>query len=150
MNDSQYMKIALKEAKKAALENEVPIGAVLVKDNKVIAKAHNQKEKKKDATAHAEILVIRKAAKKLDNWRLLGCNLYVTLEPCAMCASAINQARISELIFALEDPKNGAVLNGPKLYNSKTINNPPKIKSKILEEEAKEILQKFFKNRRRN
>lgn len=148
MNDIKFMKLAIIEAKLAMKEKEVPIGAVLVKDNKVIAKAHNQKEKKKDVTAHAEILVIKKASKKLNNWRLNGTKLYVTLEPCAMCASAINQARISEVIYALKDPHNGAIDSGAKLYRFKTINNPPKVTSGVMEKEAKELLKRFFKKRR--
>ncbi|MCQ2787099.1 MAG: nucleoside deaminase [Bacilli bacterium] len=149
MNDIKFMKIALDEANKAAKEGEVPIGAVLVKDNKVIAKAHNLKESKLDATAHAEILVIKKASKKLNNWRLLNTTLYVTLEPCAMCASAIAQARISKVIYALKDPRNGAVDNGPKLYRFKTINNPPKVISGILKKEAENLLKSFFENKRK-
>lgn len=149
MNDIKFMKIALDEAKKAAQEGEVPIGAVLVKDNKVIAKAHNLKESKLDATAHAEILVIKKASKKLNNWRLLDTTLYVTLEPCAMCASAIAQARISKVIYALKDPHNGAIDNGPKLYRFKTVNNPPKVISGILKKEAENLLKSFFENKRK-
>ena len=149
MNDIKFMKIALAEAKKAAKEGEVPIGAVLVKDNKVVAKAHNLKEKNKDATAHAEILVIKKVSKKLNNWRLLNTTLYVTLEPCAMCASAIQQARIKRLVFALEDKNNGAILNGPKLYKLKSMNQAPQITTGVLEKEAKQILQKFFQKKRK-
>lgn len=149
MNDIKFMKLALAEAKKAAIEGEVPIGAVLVKNDKVIAKAHNLKEKNKDATAHAEILVIKKASKKLNNWRLLDTTLYVTLEPCAMCASAISQARIKRLVYALDDPNNGAIKNGVKLYSQKSINKAPNITSGVLEEDAKELLQKFFKQKRK-
>ena len=148
MNDVKFMKMALAEAKKAAIEGEVPIGAVLVKDNKVIAKAHNLKEKNKDATAHAEILVIKKASKKLNNWRLLDTTLYVTLEPCAMCASAIAQARIKHLVYALDDENNGAIKHGVKLYTHKTINKSPTVTSGVLVKEAKQILQKFFKAKR--
>lgn len=148
MSDIEFMKIALAEAKKAAEEGEVPIGAVLVKDNKVIAKAHNLKEKNKDATAHAEILVIKKASKKLNNWRLLNTTLYVTLEPCAMCASAIQQARIKKLVYALEDSSNGAINHGPCLYQHKTINKSPMITIGVLEKESCKLLQNFFKKRR--
>ncbi|MCQ2787137.1 MAG: nucleoside deaminase, partial [Bacilli bacterium] len=137
------------EAKTAAKEGEVPIGAVLVKDNKVIAKAHNLKESKLDATAHAEILVIKKASKKLNNWRLLNTTLYVTLEPCAMCASAIAQARIDKVVYALKDPHNGAIDSGVKLYRYKTINNPPKVTSGILKKEAETLLKSFFGNKRK-
>ena len=149
MNDIKFMKVALAEAKKAALEDEVPIGAVLVKDNKVIAKAHNLKEMKKDATAHAEILVIKKASKKLNNWRLLNTTLYVTLEPCAMCASAISQARIKRVVYALDDKNNGAIKNTVKLYTHKNINQLPQVTSGVLENEAKQILQKFFQKKRK-
>ena len=145
--DNKYMHLAIKEAKKAYEENEVPIGAVIVKDNKVIARAYNQKEKYKNACAHAEILAIQKASKKLNNWRLINCTMYVTLEPCAMCASAINQARISRLVYSLKDESNGAVNSKIKLYKFKTINNPPKVK--ILEDkEYKLLIQKFFKDKR--
>ena len=148
MNDIKFMKIALAEAKKAAIEGEVPIGAVLVKDNKVIAKAHNLKEKNKDVTAHAEILVIKKASKKLKNWRLLNTTLYVTLEPCAMCASAISQARINKIVYGLKDPHNGAVDSGVKIYRAKTINKSPIVKSGLMAEEIQQLLQAFFKKRR--
>lgn len=146
--DIKYMKVALNEATKALKENEVPIGAVIVLNNKIIAKAHNQKEKKNDVTAHAEILAIKKASKKLNNWRLNDCKMYVTLEPCAMCASAINQSRIKELIYALEDEKNGAINNTVKLYKFKTINKVPAIKTGILENESKQLLKIFFKKKR--
>ncbi|MCQ2792539.1 MAG: nucleoside deaminase [Bacilli bacterium] len=148
MNDIKFMKLALLEAKKAAQLGEVPIGAVLVKNNKIIAKAHNLKESNKDATAHAEILVIRKASKKLNNWRLLDTTIYVTLEPCAMCASAIQQARIKKIVYALEDPSNGAIHHGPCLYQHKTINKSPIVTTGVLEKEARKLLQNFFKKRR--
>lgn len=149
MDDTKFMNIALNEAKKAAQEGEVPIGAVLVKNNKVIAKAHNLKEKNKDATAHAEILVIKKASKKLNNWRLLDTTLYVTLEPCAMCASAISQARIKRLVYALDDENNGAIKNTIRLYTHKSINRLPQVTSGVLKKEAKQILQKFFQEKRK-
>ncbi|MCQ2795340.1 MAG: tRNA adenosine(34) deaminase TadA [Bacilli bacterium] len=149
MSDTKFMKLALMEAKKAAIEGEVPIGAVLVKDSKVIAKAHNLKESKKDATAHAEILVIKKASKKLNNWRLLDTTLYVTLEPCAMCASAISQARIKRVVYALDDENNGAIKNTIKLYTYKSINQLPQVTSGVLEKDAKQILQTFFKKKRK-
>lgn len=147
-NDIKFMKEAIKEAKKAFDKNEVPIGAILVKNNKIIARAHNLKEHKNDVSAHAEILAIKKASKVLKNWRLSDTTLYVTLEPCAMCASAINQARISRLVFALEDKNNGAVINGPKLYKFKTCNLPPKVEFGILEKESKALISKFFIKKR--
>lgn len=149
-NDIKFMRIALLEAKKAMLNDEVPIGAVLVKDNKIIAKAHNQKEKNTDATAHAEILLIHKASKKLCNWRLLNTTLYVTLEPCAMCASAIQQARISRVVYALDDPNNGAINSNIHLYDKKSMNKPPLINSGILKEETGAMLRNFFKQKRLN
>jgi len=147
-NDIKFMNEAIKEAKKAYKENEVPIGCVIVKNNKIISRAHNKKESKKDSTSHAEILAIQKASKTVNNWRLLDTTLYVTLEPCAMCASAINQARISKIVFALEDEHNGAIINGPKLYNFKTSNKPPKVEYGVCQEQAKEILSKFFVKKR--
>ena len=103
-----YMKQALKEAKKAYKKLEVPVGAVIVKDGKIIARAHNQKETKTDTTKHAEILAIQKASKKLESWRLIDCEMYVTLEPCSMCASAIGQARISKLYIGTFNKDMGA------------------------------------------
>lgn len=149
MNDDiKFMKMALLEAKKAMLNDEVPIGAVLVKNGKILARAHNQKEQKDDVTAHAEMLVIRKASKKIKNWRLLDTTLYVTLEPCAMCASAIQQARISRIVYALEDYNNGAIDNGVRLYKQKSVNKPPLVASGILKDEASTMLRDFFKQKR--
>ena len=147
-NDIKFMKLAIAEAKIAASIGEVPIGAVLVKDNKVIAKAHNLKEKQHDATNHAEILLIQKASKTTKNWRLLNTTLYVTLEPCAMCASAIQQARIGRVVYALKDPNNGAIESGVKLYKQKSMNKPPVITSGVLENESKKLLKSFFQSRR--
>lgn len=124
-------------------------GAVLVKDGKVIAKAHNQKETKLDTTKHAEIIVIQKASKKLQNWRLEGATLYVTLEPCTMCIGAIIGARIKKVCFGTMDEKAGAcgsVLNIPKEYK---FNHVVEIKEGIMEKECKDILQKFFKDLRK-
>ena len=109
----KFMKVALKEAKKACEKLEVPVGAVIVKDGKIIAKAHNQKETKFDTTKHAEILAIQKASKKLGAWRLLDCEMYVTLEPCPMCAGAIINSRIKKVYIGASDEKTGAV--GSKL-----------------------------------
>lgn len=109
MNEEKFMKSALKEARKAFEKEEIPVGAVIVKDGKIIARAHNQKETSKKATGHAEILAIEKACKKLDSWRLLGCEMYVTLEPCPMCAGAIINSRISKIYIGTDDEKTGAV-----------------------------------------
>lgn len=147
MNDFKYMSIALKEAKKAYELKEIPVGAVIVKDNKVIAKAHNMKENKNSVISHAEILAINKASKKLNNWRLNGCTIYVTLFPCPMCASAINQSRIDNIVY-------GTI---PKYANKKLVNtilkdnnygNITSIKGNILEEQSLELLQKFFQKKR--
>ena len=143
--DIKYMKIALKEAKKAYDEEEVPVGAVIVKNGIVIAKAHNQKEAKTDTTKHAEIIAIQKASKKLKNWRLEEATLYVTLEPCTMCIGAIIGARIKRVCFGAMDEKTGAcgsVLNIPKDY---LFNHIVDVEGNIMEDESKALLQDFFK-----
>lgn len=143
--DIKYMKMALREAKKAFDEDEVPVGAVLVKDGLVIARAHNQKESKTDTTKHAEIIAIQKASKKLKNWRLEDTTLYVTLEPCTMCIGAIIGARIKKVYFGTMDEKTGAcgsVLNIPKDY---PFNHIVEVEGNVMEEECKKILQDFFK-----
>ena len=143
--DIKYMKIALKEAKKAYDEEEVPVGAVIVKNGIVIATAHNQKEAKTDTTKHAEIIAIQKASKKLKNWRLEEATLYVTLEPCTMCIGAIIGARIKRVCFGAMDEKTGAcgsVLNIPKDY---LFNHIVDVEGNIMEDESKALLQEFFK-----
>lgn len=148
--DKHFMKLALKEAKKAYLLDEVPIGAIIVKDNKIISRGHNLKENKKDPTFHAEIVAIRKACKKLKSWRLNGCKLYVTIEPCIMCAGAIYQSRIGEVIFGSFDLKGGAFGSNINLLDIQNINHYPKIKSGIMEKECREIVKKYFKGKRKN
>ena len=143
------MQIALKEAKKAALLDEVPVGCVIVKDGVVLAKAHNKKEKKQNATAHAEIEAIAKASKKLNNWYLDGCDVYVTLEPCPMCAGAILNSRIERLVFGAFDPKGGAAGTIVNLLEDARFNHKVEIISGVLEEDCKEILQSFFKSLRK-
>ncbi len=143
------MQLAIKEALKAEREEEIPVGAVIVCDNKVISAAHNMREKLKDPTAHAEILAIREAAKKKNDWRLTGCTIYVTLEPCPMCASAILLARINKIVFGAYDSENGAcgsIINIPVTY--KTFGYNAKVEGGIMKDECKTILQEFFKNRR--
>lgn len=147
--DIRYMELALKEAKKAYALGEVPIGAVIVKNHQVIARAHNQKEKRRDVVAHAEIIAIQKASKKLHNWRLLDCVIYVTLEPCAMCASALAQARIKKVVYGLIDPHNGAIDSGVKLYRHKTNNKPPIVVGGVLAKESQKLLQQFFQKQRK-
>jgi len=147
--DEKYMKIALKEALKAYNEDEIPVGAIIVKEGKIIAKAHNQKESKKDTTKHAEITAIQKASKKLSSWRLENCTMYVTLEPCTMCIGAAINARLKKIVYGAADEKTGAcgsVLNIPEKYK---FNHIVEIKKDILEKESKEILQTFFKELRK-
>lgn len=145
---NKYMKEALKEAKKAYDKEEIPVGAVIVKDNKIIARAHNVKELKKDTTKHAEIIAIQKASKKLDAWRLEGCTLYVTLEPCAMCAGAMIQSRVEKVVIGTMDEKTGACGSVLNLLEDYTFNHKVKIEKGIMEKECREILQQFFKNLR--
>jgi len=144
MRDADYMKIAVEEAKLAADMGEVPVGAVIVdKNGEVISRAHNLREITKDATAHAEILAIRKANEKLKSWRLEGCTLYVTLEPCPMCAGAILESRLSRLVYGATDVKFGAV---ESLY---ALISHEKIRAGVCEDECKFLLKKFFINRRK-
>jgi len=144
------MAIALKEAQKAALKDEVPVGAVIVdnQSGKIVAKSHNKTEHGLDPTAHAEIDVIRKASKKLQSKRLWHCDMYVTLEPCAMCSAAISFARIDHLIIGALDEKNGAVINGVHFFENKTCHFKPHVQTNVLAEESSELLKNFFKNKR--
>ena len=147
MNDIYFMKEALKEANKAFNCGEVPIGAVIVKDNKVIARAYNLKESKNNATNHAEIMAINKASKKLDNWRLIDCTMYVTMFPCPMCASAINQARISRVIYGtIPEYANESLIND--ILNDNKYGIPVDIEGGILQAECTELLKKFFSKKR--
>ena len=142
------MKEALKEAQKAYEKKEVPVGAVIVKDGKIIAKAHNIKEEKNDTTKHAEILAISKASKKLQSWRLTDCEMYVTLEPCSMCAGACIGARIKKVYIGTMDLKTvacGSVLN---LLEDYTFNHKVELETGILQKECESILKKFFKELR--
>ena len=144
----EYMRIALEEAKKAYKKEEVPIGAVIVKDGKIIAKAHNLREKNKQACAHAEILAIQKACKKLKAWRLEGCEMYVTLEPCPMCAGAIMNARIKKLYIGAMEPKFGSVGSKINLLEDVVYNHTVEVKKGICEEESVKLLKSFFKELR--
>ncbi len=145
---SKYMDLALEQAKLAARRGEVPVGAVIVQDGNVIARAGNQTIELKDVTAHAEILAIRQAATKIGNERLTDCDLYVTLEPCAMCAAAISFARIRRLYFAADDIKSGAVENGVRFYSDPSCHHVPDVYAGLGDVEARTILQEFFKLRR--
>lgn len=145
----KFMKEALKEAQKAYKKLEVPIGAVIVKDNKIIARGHNLKEEKQNALKHAESIVIEKACKKLNNWRLNDCEMYVTLEPCPMCAGAIINSRIKKIYIGTLDEKTGACGSKLNLLQDFEFDNSVEIQSGILEEECRDILQKFFKEIRK-
>lgn len=144
----KFMEAALKEAKKAYDKEEVPVGAVIVKDGKIIARAHNLKEIKKDTTKHAEILAIQKASKKLDAWRLTDCEMYVTLEPCSMCAGAIIASRIKKLYIGTMDLKTGACGSVLNLldYN---FNHKVEVEKGIMQKECEYILKDFFKKLRK-
>ena len=143
-----YMKQALKEAEKAYRKLEVPVGAVIVKDGKIIARAHNQKETKTDTTKHAEILAIQKASKKLESWRLIDCEMYVTLETCSMCAGAIINSRIKKVYIGAKDEKTGAVGSVLNLFEDYTFNHKVETETGIMEKECQETLKKFFKELR--
>jgi len=144
-NEEKFMKIALKEAKLAYDKEEVPVGAIIVKDNKVIAKAHNLKETSANATSHAEILAIQKACKKLGSWRLTDCSMYVTLEPCSMCAGALINARIKKLYIGTNDPKTGACGSKINLLEDVKFNHIVEVERGILQNECEKILKDFFK-----
>ena len=146
--DIDLMKEALREAKIAYSHQEVPVGAVIVYQNKIIARAHNQKEELQDSTAHAEILAIQKAAKHLGSWHLEDIDLYVTLEPCPMCAYAMLQARIKRLIFGTPDPKAGAAGSIINILQDKRFNHQIEVVGGVLKKECSLILQKFFQERR--
>lgn len=148
MNDNEkFMKQAIKEARKAYEKEEVPVGAVIVKDGKIIARGHNLKETKLNTIKHAEIIAIEKASKKLSSWRLENCDLYVTLEPCAMCAGAIINSRIRKVYIGTDDEKTGAGGSVLNLFEYK-FNHKVEVEKGILKQECKEILQKFFKELR--
>jgi len=142
------MRAALDQARKAAQAGEVPIGAVVTRGGVIIAASGNAMRSTHDPTAHAEILVLREAARTIGSSRLDDCDLWVTLEPCAMCAGAISLARIARLYFAAADPKGGAVINGPRLFGQPTCHHAPEVYPGIGEAEAGEILRIFFRERR--
>ncbi len=145
MEKEKYMKEAIKEAIKAYKIEEVPVGAIIVKDGKIIARAHNKKETKKNATSHAEILAIQKACKKLESWRLTDCEMYVTLEPCSMCAGALINARIKKVYIGTEDTKTGACGSVLNLLEDYKFNHKIEIEKYILKDECEKILKDFFK-----
>ncbi|WP_350333482.1 nucleoside deaminase [Coralliovum pocilloporae] len=148
MKRQSFMEIALEEARQAADRGEVPVGAVLAMGDQIIAQAGNRTLELKDPTAHAEILVIRAACETLGSERLPGSSLYVTLEPCPMCAAAISFARIETLYYGAGDVKGGAVENGVRLYNAATCHHRPDVYSALAETESATLLRTFFKSRR--
>lgn len=148
MDDRDFMRFALAEALKAYKKDEVPVGAIIVKNGDIISRAHNLRETTPDPTAHAEVLAIREASKRLKNWRLLETTLYVTKEPCPMCASAIVHARIRKVVYGCKDPKGGAVESLYHLLSDTRLNHQVEFLSGVLEEECAEILTEFFRQRR--
>ncbi|BAT71957.1 cytosine deaminase [Thermosulfidibacter takaii ABI70S6] len=141
-----YMQIALKEAKKALEKEEVPIGAVIVDpEGNIIGRGHNLKETTKDPTAHAEIIAIREASQKIGDWRLEGCTLFSTIEPCIMCCGAIIQARISKVYYGAPDPKFGAVESLYRIFDDERLNHRVQYQGGILQEECAQLLKDFFK-----
>jgi tRNA(adenine34) deaminase len=148
MTDEKLMRLALDEAKEAAREGEIPVGPVLVKDGTVLASAHNLCECNRDATAHAELLAISKACQRVGSWRLSDCTLYVTLEPCPMCAGTAVNARIGRVVYGAKDAKAGAM--GSLLsINAYPLNHKPPIVTGILEEECRALLREFFEGKRK-
>ena len=146
--DEKWMQIAIQEAVKAEEMGEIPVGAILIKDGFLIAKAHNQPISKNDPTAHAEIQLLRTAGNTLKNYRLTGTSLYVTLEPCAMCLGAIMHARIDRLIFGAYDPKTGVCGSSENFMEASCFNHKIDLASGVLENESKQLLKNFFNSRR--
>ncbi len=147
-NARKMMEEALTLARQAAESGEVPVGAIVVKDGQIIGRGANRPLESHDPTAHAEIIALRQAAAALGNDRLTGCELWVTLEPCAMCAGAIAHARIARLYYGADDPKGGAITHGPRLFDQPTIHHRPEVYGGIAADEAAELLKAFFAARR--
>ena len=148
-NYTKYMLEALKEAELAKLEDEVPIGCVIVKDNQIIARAHNQREITNNPLGHAETLAIKKASEVLNDWQLVDCDLYVTIEPCIMCGGAIIQSRIRKVIYGAPDLKGGAFGSSINILDAQNINHRPEIIKGVLEEECTKIIKDYFKSKRK-
>jgi tRNA(adenine34) deaminase len=146
--DEQYMRIAIEQAKIAEENGDVPIGTVIVHKNQIIAKAYNQREQLQDPMAHAEIIALTQAAAALENWHLNGCTMYVTLEPCPMCAGALVLARIDRLVYGCDDPKTGACKSLYNIVQDKRLNHRLEVTSGVLADECAELLQQFFQKRR--
>jgi len=148
MNDEAYMQMAIAEAKKAELLDEVPIGCIIVKNDKVIAAAFNERETTQQSTAHAEILAIQKANAAVGSWRLEDCTLYVTLEPCPMCAGAILLSRIKRVVYGAKDCKGGCIESCMHMYDTEGFNHYPQITNGVLEKECGLLLSEFFQHKR--
>ena len=148
--DETFMHEALRQAKQAASEGEVPVGAILVYENTIVASGRNARERQRDPTAHAELIVIRKAAEQLQSWRLTGTTLYATLEPCLMCAGAMLQARIPRVVFSTWDPKAGACGSLYALHEDNRLNHRIAVTHGVLENESRNLLQRFFQRLRQD
>jgi len=149
MSDEEWMDKALLLAKKAAEEGEIPVGAIVVREGRIIGRGHNRREKKKDVSSHAEIEALRKAEKKLQNWRLDDATIYVTLEPCLMCAGAILQARLGRVVYGAKDPKEGALVSKYFVYDAPTFNERPLVKGGVKAKECETLLADFFAQKRK-
>jgi tRNA(adenine34) deaminase len=149
MNDNEAMRLALKEAQKAAKENEVPVGAVVILNDQVIGVGHNQREGLHDISSHAEIEAIKDAEAHLGNWRLEGATLYVTMEPCLMCAGAILQSRLSRLVYGVDDPKAGAIVSNLGVFNHPELGDRPLVSRDVLSKESSDLLREFFAKKRK-
>jgi len=149
-DDEEWMALAIKQAVKADTEGEVPVGGVIVKDSQLIAQAHNQTISTNDASAHAEIQLLRAAGKHQKNYRLIDTTIYVTLEPCAMCLGAMMHGRIARIVFGAFDPKTGVCGSRADLTTESFFNHEMEINGGVLEKECKELLQSFFKSRRKD
>jgi tRNA(adenine34) deaminase len=148
-SDEYYMKIALQQANKAFRIGEVPVGALVVLDDKIIGRGYNRVETKQDALQHAELIAIRQTARKLQSWRLERCQLFVTLEPCAMCAGAITWSRIARVVYGATDPKAGACGSALRVLGHKRLNHRPKIKAGVEAEASSDLLKEFFRELRK-
>ena len=146
--DERYMLRALGQARQAAADGEVPVGAVIVRDGRMLGQAHNQVERLRDPTAHAEVLAITQAAAALGDWRLVGCTLYVTKEPCAMCAGAIVAARLPRVVWGADDPQRGGAVSRFRILQDADLNHRADFSSGLLEAECRTLLQAFFRRRR--
>jgi tRNA(adenine34) deaminase len=144
-----FMRAAVEEAKIAFAEGEVPVGAVITLNSEIIASAHNMREARKTATAHAEMTAIENACKRLGDWRLDGCDIYVTVEPCFMCAGAILSARIRKVFFGAPEPKFGALISNASIFAIPTLNHHPEVEYGQYEEEIAELMRDFFRKKRR-